>query len=163
MLTFMKNLLKFFKTLFASIFGKIDKVVGNHGERAVRLVQAIKTVVENPLLDVATALIPGKIDNDIVRYSRDYLGQISEVMNKIYEFTKDDVDKEKLIDNFVEFIRNKPYGQRIDIWTRFAAEAAKYTLESSSSGKKISLAEAYALTQIAYEAIYKQKLDIESL
>lgn len=40
---------------------------------AIQVMETFKTIIENPAADVATFLIPGKLDDIILNYAREYL------------------------------------------------------------------------------------------
>jgi hypothetical protein len=69
----MKKLLLKIKLFFATIFGNLDRFITDNVDEAINVVDAIKKVVDSPVVGVIVKLTPTKIDDNVLDRAKGYL------------------------------------------------------------------------------------------
>lgn len=113
---------------------------------AIEFVQVLKTVVDNPAMDIVTALIPSNIDDVTVKILRANLGKVIDLLQLQITCKTDNVEEK--IACYLEYLRHCSPELRNALYHKTAALLTK--LNSGNHAKKFTDAEIDALVQIAY-------------
>lgn len=72
----MKRIFRSIQNFFRKIYGNIFDLAKNRGYIAIKVVEELKKLVENPGADLVVTLIPGEIDNVILIKLRQILPEV---------------------------------------------------------------------------------------
>ncbi len=137
----MKKILKFLSTLFS----KAKRLVENFVRPAVATVENIKKIVDNPLVDIVTGIIPGNIDNYIIEKIRLHLPTVLQILRISDECLK--LEKpEEIINCAITKLRLYSPDEKKAAYHSIAAMLSHYM-----SDKRLSWPEAVHLAQMVYD------------
>lgn len=136
----MKKFFDFLKRLFRNLKALADKWVGP----AVDTVENIKRIVNSPLVDLATGIIPGTLDDNIVRVLREKLPEVLTVLN-IGQKCLEKQTFEAIVLCAINEIRALAPNGRAAAYHSIAAMLAHY-----ASDKKITWSEAVHLAELVF-------------
>lgn len=145
----MKKIWLKIKELWSKITGKTLDFLRPNTELAIKIVDILKQVVENKVIDVATALTKSNLDNIIIAKIREILPKVAENL----AITKEIIDapQAEIMDRLLEFLKK----QNKDVKATFYIALAGKINEYLSDGE-LSFSEAVSLAQIIYNEINKK-------
>lgn len=137
-----QKIIDFVKGRFQNLF----EIFRLNSEVAVKVTNTLKSIVESPITDYATDLIPGDLDDKIhekLKVIIPIVAQKMAIAHGILSVNDRDTDAVSAI---IEHLKNEVNpGLKISFWIMFAGE-----LNIALSDGKITLSEAVALSQIIY-------------
>jgi hypothetical protein len=140
------------KKLFEKLAFFVQRLLGNvfaefrkHSEAAVRVTSKIKQLVESPITDVITTLIPGDIDDKIAEKLREVLPIALTKIAILHGILKENETNADVIGDIISNLKEMNPNARIAFWVMFSGE-----LNVALSDGKLQLAEAFILAQMAY-------------
>jgi hypothetical protein len=138
------KILKRITGLLSSAFTLLGSV-GVHIAPAVKVVNCLKAVVNNPALDILTGLTKNDWDEKLLRQIRTAVDDVVQGLNVPEVTTGKGSVFSKQVADLTAFIREQPDNHRSAIYAKSASLIA-----SRLSGGKLSEAEADTLVQLAY-------------
>jgi hypothetical protein len=148
----MKKILEFLKDFVTKVFGTILDLFREHAELAVSITERLKNLVDSPVADVITALIPGDADNLIVAKLRLILPVVLEKVALANNITKEGKTQSEVIALVLKHLKKANIDSKKMFWVSFATE-----LNIALSDGKIGFSEALILSQLVYSEIQKNK------
>jgi hypothetical protein len=148
----MKNLLQRLIILFKQIIGNMFSKFREHSHLAVKITDALKASVENPISDVAVILIPGDVDDKILAKLKTVIGPIAEKTALIHGILQESETNSDVVAVIIAKLKEMKPELRVNFWVTFSSE-----LVLALTDGKISLAEAYILAQLAFLELRKNK------
>lgn len=121
------SIMKFFKKVgawFKRLFTNIKKFLKENVAPAVKFVNAIKTVVDNPALDVLVAFTKTDLDNKILAKLRQALSQAVDILEVQLECGSKGTDDEKIA-CYINWLRSLPKEQRNAMYAKTASIIAR--------------------------------------
>jgi hypothetical protein len=146
----MKRLFQKIKALFIRIKPQFQNTI----ETAVIVVQKVKDIINNPSVDVLTALTPFEQDERILKALRSAIGYVSDMLS-IADTDKSPSEQLKQI----AAVLNERHPQFKKLFYRELAAALAHSL----SDGKLTAWELFTLTQTAYKAIKENDLDTSNI
>jgi len=143
----MNKLLKGLISFIGNLLGSIFKFLKPKAEQVVILVNAVKLIVNNPALDLLTALTQTGADDALLLKAREWINvasfNLTVVQGLASAETTEDATKV-----FVDFLKTLPATQRGMYWREFSG----WLLIAASDGKLTAeeLGEAIAMVQAIY-------------
>ncbi len=149
MFKFFKKVLSFLKLLF----GNVDEWVKNHVQPSIEFVQRVKDLLNNPVTDVITALIPGSIDDAIKAKLLVGCNKALSVL-AITADIANETDPVQQILKLLEYLKTATPAMQSAIYKQLASEMAKI----SAGGKEIVRGHSVdLLTQLQYSKMIEGK------
>lgn len=147
------RLLRRLELFFITVFAKEFELLKKNSEAAVKITNSLKSIVESPILDVATYLIPGDLDDKILTKARNIVPRVAMEMAIAHGIIQQAATNQQVYAAIVEHIRNvhNPEG-RVGFWLEFSAR-----LNQALADGKIEFGEAASLAQIVYLELKRQK------
>lgn len=139
--------MRFFKKVqawFKLAFANTKKFIQKNVAPAIKIVNAIKTVVDNPLMDIAVALTATKIDDKALKALRVALVKAIDALEIQQECGALSTDAEKIA-CYINWVRSLPIAQRHAMYAKTAALTAQY-----NSGNEYKEHEVDLLVQMEY-------------
>lgn len=121
--------MKFFKKIgawFKRLFTNIKKVIDNSVEPAIRFLNVIKTVVDNPLTNLAVAATKNKFDDQALAFLRKHLSTAIDILEIKLECGSKGTDQERL-ECYINYLRTLPVEQRKALYAKTASIIARLT------------------------------------
>lgn len=145
---FLKQAWNWLKSLFEKGFDELRHLSGP----SVKIVDAIKAVVENPALDFITELTGTGVDDKILHKARLIVPALSEKLNVIHGVLDINDKDSDAVEKFLEYLRSLNPDARTSFWVILAGE-----LNVMLADGKITLAEGIAFTQLFFAERRKLK------
>ena len=139
--------MKFFKKVgnwFKLAFANTKKFIQKNVAPAIKIVNAIKTVVDNPLMDIAVALTATKIDDKALKLLRVALVKAIDALEIQQECGALETEAEKIA-CYIDWVRNLPINQRNAMYAKTAALTAQF-----NNGEAYKEHEVDLLVQLEY-------------
>lgn len=146
-----KFLIKVFNKL-NNLFTSSFEFVKRNSIIAVRITDTLKNVVENKLTEFAVAVIPGEIDDRILKILQKVVPEVSYKIAVVHGLLQEGNTKVESIDKIIEYLKTLNPDARISFWVMFAGE-----LNVALADGKINLAEGIALSQLMYNEYKNRK------
>lgn len=128
----MKKLLEKITRLLKSWFTNIDEWIDEHVQPSIQVVQYIKYLLDSPVADVATALIPGQLDDYLLAFARRNLAKALTVL-QITSTIAAEPDPVRQLQLLFDYLKNISPELRKGIYYRLASVMAKI----NSGGKDV--------------------------
>ena len=141
----MKRIFQYVKDFIQKWIGISFEFAKDNSGVAVDVTNKIKEIVESPVADIVTAIIPSDIDDKIKNKLRLVLPVVAEKMAIMHGILQVSDSNNNTVALIIEHLKSVNKDVRIDFWIRMAAE-----LNIALTDGKISLSEAIALSQIIY-------------
>lgn len=119
--------MKFFKKVrawFQRLFVNIKKFLKENVAPAIKFVNAVKAVVDNPSLDFLVALSATKLDDKILAGLRQALSKAIDIMEVQLECGSKGTDLEKIL-CYINWLRSLPLEQRKAMYHKTASLIAR--------------------------------------
>jgi hypothetical protein len=147
----MKNLLKrvfdFVRNKYKSLFD----LVRINSETAVKVTAKLKEIVESPITDIITDIIPGDLDDKIHEKLKVVVPKIATKVAIAHGILSVETKDSDAVTSIIDHLKNELNpGLRISFWVMFSGE-----LNKALSDDKITLAEAIGLSQLIYAEMKK--------
>ena len=143
---------KFFQSVFTflqMLFTNVESFTQKHILPSIEVVNNIKTVVESPVVDILTAIIPGTWDDAIKDFVRANIQKVLTLMNITADIASDP-DPASQLAKLVEYLKNASAPMQAAIYKQLASELSK----ASANGKEEYKGQAVdLLLQIAYSKL----------
>lgn len=143
---FFRRLLDFVKDKYKDLF----VLFRNNSEVAVKVTYNLKKVVESPVLDVITDIIPGDLDDKIQEKLRLIVPIVAQKLAIANGILKESETDSNAVAAIIEYLKSPELniGARVSFWIMFSGE-----LNKALSDDKMTLSEAVALAQLVYTEI----------
>jgi hypothetical protein len=128
-----------------NLFDKVEAEVKKDVVVAISVVQQIKTVVDSPVADVVTAMIPGQLDDQIKTILRNLLPKLILELSLVQSVT-DIEDQNAQLQAILEKLKLSSD----DVKNAFYHSLASLILEKLSDGK-LSWPDAVAISEYYYQ------------
>ncbi|MEB2775249.1 hypothetical protein SYJ56_08010 [Algoriphagus sp. D3-2-R+10] len=141
----MKKIFEYIKNFIQKWIGVSFDFLKDNSGVAVNVTNKIKEIVESPLADIVTGIIPSDVDDKIKDRLRVIIPVVVDklaILHGIVSVNEKNSDSIALI---IEHLKLMNKDLRIDFWIRFAGE-----LNIALSDGELSLSEGISLTQIIY-------------
>ena len=148
----MKKVIAQIKTWLQAKFKAGFDAVKKNSHIAVKVTEELKKVIDSPVADLITALIPGELDNEIKYKLRKILPEIVAKIGIAHNIIQASDDPTVAMQKIVAYIQSLGGDARKDWWVLFSAKVT----EALSDGD-VTYAELVALTQMAYTELYPNK------
>lgn len=146
------NVFKWIENLYHKVAGFFLEQFRDHAQQAVTIVENLKMVLNSPVADLITILIPGSKDDMLVAYLRNIVPPVLEKTIIALNIVKSNNSKSKIIEKGIEYLKGATKEQKALFYTTFAAE-----LNIALSDGKITFGEAVILSQLVYRQIKNTK------
>ena len=147
----MKKVLKRILDFAKSKYQKLFNLLRINSEIAVKVTSKLKEIVESPITDIITDLIPGDIDDKIHEKLKIIIPKVAfkvAIAHGILSVETKDSDALGLI---IEHLKKEVNpGLKVSFWVMFSGE-----LNKALADDKITLAEAIGLSQLIYSEMKK--------
>jgi hypothetical protein len=147
----MKELFETIKLFVITNLSKAFKAVRKHSGVAVAITNKIKAIVESPIIDIATDLIPGDLDDKIHEKLKILVPQVALKLAIAHKVLSENAKDSDAVENIVVYLKSLNPEARIGFWVHFTGE-----LNKAMADQEISLSEAIALSQLAYQEFKKK-------
>ena len=141
----MKKIFQYVKDFIQKWIGISFEFVKDNSEVAVDVTNKIKKIVDSPIADILTAIIPSDLDDKVVSKLRKVLPIVLEKMAIMHGILIISTSNENTIALIIEHLQLTNKDLRADFYIRLAGE-----LNVALADGEISLAEAIGLSQIIY-------------
>lgn len=142
----MKNLLQKIVEFIKGKFQNLFEIFRQNSEVAVKVTNTLKDIVESPITDYATDLIPGDLDDKIHEKLKVIVPIVAQKMAIAHGILSINDTNTDAIGAIIEHLKNEiNVGLKVSFWIMFAGE-----LNIALSDGKITLSEAVALSQMVY-------------
>lgn len=145
---FLKQIGAFLKKVF---FGAYD-LLQDKGYIAVLITNNLKQIIESPIVDIVTALIPGEVDNLIVSKLRVILPKVAFKVATTHGVISTHERPSEALKILFEHLRSLPKDERAIFWIDFAAE-----LNLNLEDDNLSFRESIDRTQALYVKFFLNK------
>lgn len=146
---FIKKLTDIIKKLFSDLF----EILKENSIIAVKITDKLKDIVESNILDfVVDNLIEGQTDNIILDKLRKLVPEVAFKIAVVHGIMKESDSSSESIAKMVEYLKSLNPNARIAFWVMFSGE-----LNLALADGKINLAEAFMLSQLAYNELKNKK------
>jgi hypothetical protein len=117
---------------------------------AVKVTYGLKKVVESPVLDVITDIIPGDLDDKIQEKLRLIVPIVAQKLAIAHGILKESETDSNAVAAIIEYLKSPELniGTRVSFWIMFSGE-----LNKALSDDRMTLSEAVALAQLVYTEI----------
>jgi hypothetical protein len=136
-----------------SLFQNVDSWIKEHVKPSIEFVENIKAILESPVADIVTALIPGDVDDKIRAF---ILANCGKALNAL-AITQDianEPDPVQAIIKLLEYLKTAAPAMKAAIYKQLASEMAKL----SNGGKEIVKGHSVdLLTQLEYSKMVVEK------
>lgn len=146
----MKKLFQKISTLWQKLTGKAKKVIKDHIEPAIKVVEILKDAVNNPALNLVVSLTPFNWDDEAFKIAKSVLPKALLEMRILKEVTVG--SNTAIIQKIVEEIRKFTNSNQAKFY-----EDLTVKLSVMLSDGKLSIDEAAELVKFVYEEKYKSK------
>ena len=139
------------------LFGNVDEWVKNHVAPSIAFVENIKGLLENPVIDVITALIPGNVDDNLKVF---LLTNCQKALN-LLAITADianETDPVQQVLKLVEYLKTATPAMKSAIYKQLASEMAKL---SNGGKEKVKGHSVDLLTQVEYSKMIEGITHVE--
>lgn len=147
----MKKILDKIKTWLKARFDKGFEIIKRNSAAAVKVTDELKKIIDSPVTDIITALIPGELDNELKFKLRKVLPEVAAKIGIAHNIVQASDDPTVALEKIRVYISSLGLDGRKDWWVMFSAKV----LESLSDGD-LSWAELVMLSQDAYLELYKK-------
>jgi hypothetical protein len=144
----MKKLFKKIAKFWNKITGKAKKIIQDHIEPAITVVQLLKDAVENPAMNLLTAITPFNWDDIAVKAAKNLL-PVALLELKILKDASGKSTSE-MVRQIIEEIRKYTKSDRAKFYEDIAAKLAVMLADG-----KLSIDEAAELVKFVYEEKFK--------
>lgn len=148
----MKKIFEFLKGLVNKALGSVLDLFRKHAELAVSITERLKQVVDSPVADVVTVLIPGDVDSVIVARLRKELPKVLEKLALATNILKEGETSSDVIALVLEYLKTANVDAKKMFWVTFAAE-----VNLVLSDGKITFSEAVIISQLVFNEVNKKK------
>lgn len=144
------EILRYIKKLYNRIFASVLDLVKDHALMAVNITNNLKKVVDSPITDLITTIIPGDIDGKVARSLRKILPVVLEKITMALKLVEAGASKSEIIEVALTYLREGTKEQKTLFLISFAAE-----LNVVLADGKITFSEAVILSQLIYKEMKK--------
>ncbi len=148
-MSFFSKIFDFLKSLFINV----DNWVKNHIQPSIKFVENLKGILESPVADIVTALIPGDVDDKIRAF---LLANCGKALNAL-AITQDianEPDPVQAIIKLLQYLKTATPAMKAAIYKQLASEMAKL----SNGGKEVVKGHSVdLLTQLEYSKLAEEK------
>jgi hypothetical protein len=123
-----------------------------HSHIAVKVTDGLRKIVESPVADLLTAMIPGELDNEIKYKLRKELPGIAAKMAIAHNILQANEDPTLALARMREYIASLGLDAQRAWWVDFSA----HVMEVFSDGD-VTWGELVSITQKAYDEIYSKR------
>jgi hypothetical protein len=148
----MKNLFEKIKGFVQNLFQTVFDFARKNSGIAVTVVENIKWAVNHPYADIITALIPGDVDNQVVRTLRRVLPKVAFKLALAHRIVNENDTNTDVIEAIINYLKDAHPEAKTSFYVMFAAE-----LNLALPDGKITISEAIILSQIAYNELIAKK------
>jgi hypothetical protein len=148
----MKKVINFIVELYHKVVGITLNAFREHADLAVSITERIKVILDSPIVDVITFIIPGDVDDNIVRNLRVILPIIFRKVALANNIIKENEFPTDIINEVLIYLKDVDKYKKSLFWILFSAE-----LNRSLADGKITLNEAIILSQLVYNEKIKNK------
>lgn len=141
----MKSVLRKIGLFLKGLIGDLFELFRNHAETAVAVTGRLKLIVESPIADFVTDLIPSDVDNRILSRLRIIVPKVAQQVAITYGILDANDKNSDAVKAIVSHLREVNPSARASFWITFAGE-----LNIALSDGKLTLAEAVSLSQLVY-------------
>jgi len=146
----MKKVINLIVELYHKVIGMALHKFKEHADLAVSITERIKVILESPVVDVITFLIPGDVDDKIVKKLREILPIVFMKVAIATNIIKKNELPSDIIAEVLEYLKECDKGQKATFWIQFAAQLNRALVDS-----RINLNEAIILSQLIYKERFK--------
>jgi len=148
----MKRVINFIVDLYHKVIGIALNAFKEHAETAVNITERIKVILDSPIVDVITFIIPGDVDDKIVKKLRIILPIIFRKVALANNIVKKNEFPTDIIEEVLNYLKEADKEQKATFYITFSAELNKVLADG-----KITLNEAIILSQLVYNEKIKKK------
>lgn len=142
----MKKLLKQIKEfIIINILQKPFEFFKQHSSVAVNVTQKIKVMVESPVADIVTDIIPTDVDDKIHEKLKVLMPKIAYKVAVAHNILSVSDNHQESITLVIEELKKLNKENRVGFWILFAGE-----LNKALSDDRLTISEAVTLTQLVY-------------
>jgi len=142
---------RFFKKIFAfisTLFTNLNNWIYDHVQPSIETLQRLKEVVDNPVIDALTAVIPTQFDDKVKDWIRENLNKAIDVLGVVADIEAQPTWDLKLA-KLIEYLRTLTPAMRSAVYHKLASEMAKASGgRDNVKGHSVDL-----LTQIQYSKL----------
>lgn len=117
-------------------------------ETAIKVVNAVKELVENPLVGDIVNLTPFKGDDAVLQTLKDYLPKVAEPMLVAERVLQAGNHPDVIMATLLDYLRSKSKEARVKFWVELQAQLTVVLADG-----KVSLQEAIAIGQLVYKEV----------
>lgn len=144
-INYMKKLMKKISRILRQLFGDMFDFLRGNSQVAVKVTANLKSLVESQLLDIATDIIPGDIDDKILKKARVIVPKVATQVAIVHGIIDANDKKSDAVASIIEYLRKLNPDARVSFWIEFSAK-----LNVALSDDELDLFEAVVLAQLAY-------------
>lgn len=142
---FFAKIVGFLRILFG---GQLNAWIHDHVQPSIEFVQRIKAILESPVVDVITAIIPSDLDDKIRAVMLNHCSKALQLLSVTSEIANEP-DAAKQIAMFIEYLKQCTPALRAALYKQFASEMAKLSGGTNNvKGHSVDL-----LTQLQYSKL----------
>lgn len=151
----MKKLLLKIKLFFATIFGNLDKFITDNVDEAISVVNAIKGIVNSPIIGAVVKLTPTGIDDKYLPIVKNYLDKAIEKLG-IAKECQSMLTEEQRLTCYLKYVKSLSPAMQQAVYMKTAslyAEAKSTRNGIVTSTNKPQISDIDTLVQLRYKDI----------
>jgi len=148
----MRNLLNRIREILMNVFQMSFEFAIKNSALAVKITDNLKFAVESPTADLITTIIPGDIDDNILKVLRKVVPEVAFKLGLVHKIVTESQNMSEAVEKIIIYLKEMHPKARTSFWVMFAAE-----LNLALNDGKITLSEAIILSQMAYSEIMKKR------
>lgn len=148
---------KFFNKIvlfLMSLFTNLDEWIHDHVQPSIETVQRLKDLLDNPVANLVTVLIPGDFDEKLRQFAIEYLTKALDVLHATSDIVNEPDWTAKIIKT-LNYVKTLSPSMQKGFWLRLTSELAKVSAGKDSDnvrGHSIDL-----LVQTQYSKLIENK------
>lgn len=146
-----KNIFKKFINWLKGLHGDLFNKFRNNSGIAVQIADKLKKIVESNILDIATDLIPGDLDDKILKKLKIIIPIVATKLAITHGILNEFDNNSDVIEKIIEYLKNTHSGLKVSFWVIFSAE-----LNVALSDGELTLSEGISLSQLVYREMNKK-------
>lgn len=144
-INYMKKLMKKISRILRALFGDMFEFLRGNSQVAVKVTGNLKSLVESQFLDIATDIIPGDLDDKILKKARVIVPKVATQVAIVHGIIDANDKNSDAVAGIIEYLRKLNPDARVAFWIEFSAK-----LNVALSDDELDLFEAVVLAQLAY-------------
>lgn len=129
-----------------SLFGRQYKLFKENSELAVKITNTLKDALNNPLVDILTAIIPGDLDDKIKKKAREVVDRAAKEIAVAHKLVQASASNQEAWAGLIKHLQTIVPEGRTAFWVQFSGKVNEFLADG-----KIDFNEGVILTQMLFK------------